>query len=258
MEDTRLQSFPFDSKASGYDDYGYPLYDRAVGASMLKQTLAQFFTNGVFTDPLSALVITKGEGLRVVVSEGVAIINGAIMSVPEGGISVKLTDDATTKGTYAYGVFLRCDDNTDKRSCYITVRTGDAGPSPTPPEPERTAPGIWELRLGYVVVPTGASDLSGATVYDERGTDDVCPYASPFVKIDVGSMIANYEALFEVEYEKYLGYVNQYIELLASAVDGTTAGLLQERMVAVELKVDEMEKTLNGYNGILKDATGVE
>lgn len=240
MEDTRLQSFPFDSKNSGYDDYGYPVYDRAVGASMLKQTFAEFFSNGVFGTPGTAFEISKGEGLRVIISEGLGIINGNIASVPEGGISVKLTDDTTTKGTYAYGVFLRSDENSDKRSCYITVRAGEAGPNPTPPDPDRTAPGIWELRLGYVVVPTGATDLSGATITNEKG-GTFCPYALPFAEIDLSALTNDARKSANEALTSLLAYFDQYEDMVAAAVDGTLAGQLQNQITEIKEQLDNFD-----------------
>lgn len=240
MEDVRLESFPFDSKASGYDDYGYPVYDRAVGATMLRQTFAQFFSNGVFGTPGTAFELSKGEGLRVNIAEGIAIINGAMASVPEGGISVPLTDESTTVGTYAYGVFLRYDENSDKRSCYVTVRKGEAGTSPTPPEPERSAPGIWELRLGYVVVPTGSTDLSEATVTNEKGLE-YCPFAMPFVEIDTSAITADFRTVANEALTELLDYFGKYKDVVDSAIDGTLAGQLQTQ-------INELKEQLENFD----------
>ena len=240
MEETRLESFPFDSKASGYDDYGYPIYDRAVGASMLRQTFAKFFSNGVFDTPENALQLSKGKGLKVNIAEGVAIINGSMASVPEGGISVSLTDETTTAGTYAYGVFLRYDENSDKRSCYIAVRKGEAGSSPTPPEPERSAPGIWELRLGYVVVPTGSRDLSGATVTNEKGLE-YCPFAFPFEEIDVSGITADFRVSANEALDALLDYFNQYKDMVAAAVDETLAGQLQTQINQLKEQLESFD-----------------
>ena len=266
MDDTRLESFPFDSKRAGYDDYGYPVYDRAVGATMLRKTFARFFSNGVFGTPGTALELSKGSGLKINIAEGIAIINGAMSYVPEGGISVALTDESTTSGTYAYGIFLRYDDNSDKRSCFISVRKGNAGPQPTPPEPERSQPGVWELRLGYVIVPTGSSDLSDAIITNEKGLAN-CPFTTPLFEVDTSTWVNAIKS----EYDEFSRYVDEYIDLLMSALDGTTAGELQNRMTAVEkianevkITIDEtnatienVNNTLNGFADVLENATGV-
>lgn len=240
MEDTRLESFPFDSKQSGYDDYGYPVYDRAVGASMLRQTFAQFFSNGVFDAPSNAFELSKGSGLKVNIAEGIAIINGAMASVPEGGISVALTDESTTVGTYAYGVFLRYDENSDKRSCYITIRKGEAGSSPTPPDPERSEPGIWELRIGYVVVPTGSTNLSNATVTNEKGLAN-CPFAFPFEEIDLSSVTEDAKASANEALTYLLDYFNKYKDMVDAAVDETLAGQLQTQ-------INQLQEQLNNFD----------
>ena len=62
---TRVDSFPFDSRADGYDADGYPVYDRAVGASLLRSTFAKFFSDGVFPSPGDALQIAKDYGRHI-------------------------------------------------------------------------------------------------------------------------------------------------------------------------------------------------
>lgn len=240
MDDTRLESFPFDSKRAGYDDYGYPVYDRAVGASMLRQTFEQFFSDGVFGTPGDAFQISKGDGLRVNIAGGISIIKGAMASVPEGGISVQLTDEAETVGTYAYGIFLRYDENADKRSVYVQVRKGDAGTYPTPPEPDTTSPGIRELRLGYVTVPTGSTDLSSATVTNEKGLD-VCPFAAPFEKIDMSGVTADAKASAQAALTALQQYIEANKSLIDSAIDGTTAGYLQSQITDLQEQLNNLD-----------------
>ena len=207
---------------------------------MLRQTFAQFFTNGVFGNPGTTLELSKGEGLKVNVAQGLAIINGAMGAVPEGGLTVPLTDESPTVGTYAYGVFLRYDENSDKRSCYLTVRKGDAGPTPTPPDPDRTSPGIWEMRLGYIIVPTGATNLSDATIKNEKGLD-VCPFAAPFEEIDTSAIINDVKNASEEEYREFVAYLEKNMEFIQSAIDGTTAGNLQNQIDQLKEEVESFD-----------------
>ena len=188
MPELRLQSFPFDSNWDGYDDEGYPVYDRAVSARPFRTALEKIFTDGVFGTPANALQIAKGSGLSVTVQPGMGVIRGAMGGVYDDAATVQL-DTAAPQGNTAYAVMLRCDDNLDRRSFFLYVEKGEAASTPEPPEPLNTDV-IKDLRLGYVVVPSGATDLSNATVTNEKGLT-VCPYAVPFAEIDMSEVTAD-------------------------------------------------------------------
>ena len=48
-------SLPFDSKITGYDSSGIPIYDRASGSAEFARLLAAFLTNGVFGSGMFAV-----------------------------------------------------------------------------------------------------------------------------------------------------------------------------------------------------------
>lgn len=230
---TRLESFPFDSKLSGYDDYGYPVYDRAVGAGMLRATLRQFFTDGVFGTPADAWRIEKGEGLSVTVRPGTAIIDGAVASLTEAA-TLRLAD-SPPQGNVAFGIFLRLDDNVEYRSLYLKVEGGDASPDPAPPDAA-----VTEYRLGYVSVPSGAEDLGDAVVVNEKGTAS-CPYAAPFERIDLDEILANVRAQAGERYDVFARYLQANMDFIAAAIDGEAAGHLANRIAALEAPIDDAE-----------------
>ena len=236
MADTlkRVESFAFDSKADGYDDDGYPIYDRAVGASVLRDAFKQFFSDGIFGTPADALMVSKGTGLSVSLAAGTFIINGAIATVQEP-LSLKLADSAP-KGRTPYGIMIRYDENSTYRSCYIRVATGTPSSSPVAPEPETGTAGVKEYRIGWVDVPSGATDLSKATVYDERGTS--CPYAAPFESIDTTTFFIDLKNRGTSAYEDYIAFLNGYRSLVDAALGGTAAGDLQA-------KIGELQSTLS-------------
>lgn len=155
---TRVESFPFDSKADGYDADGYPVYDRAVGAAMLRSVFEKYFSDGVFGEPADALQIKKAAtGLAVTINPGIFIINGAMggWRTSSDPATITLTQSAP-QGNTAYGIMLRYDENDTEgtgRSLSVRVVAGDAASSPQPPAPDQTSPGVMEYRLGYVVVP---------------------------------------------------------------------------------------------------------
>lgn len=240
----RVESFPFDSKADGYDDDGYPIYDRAVGASMLRETFRQFFSDGVFGTPADAWQITKGEGLSVKVAPGSAIIRGGIASTTEA-VTLKLADSAP-HGKVAYSIFLRVDDNEEYRSLYLRVSEGEASSEPAPTNPDNDA-AVKELRLGYVVVPSGATDLADAEVVNEKGSG-VCPYAAPFDEIDLDALLSDVTRKSEDNYNLFVAYLAANREFIESAIDGTAAGHLQAEIdkLAATMTNDDMWSYVQG------------
>lgn len=241
---TRLESFPFTSHDDGYDAAGYPVYDRAVDSRVLRATFAKFFTNGVFPSPGTALQIGKAAtGLAVTVQPGICIINGAMGGV-EGDDPITLTlDTAAPQGNVCYAVMLRYDNTdsfADSRSILLNVVRGDAGESPTPPVPDTSTPEVRELRLGYVTVPSGATDLSAATVHNEKGLE-VCPYAAPFEEIDMSGVTADAKASAQAALTALNDFIETNKSFVESAIDGTTAGNLQNQITALQEQLSNID-----------------
>ena len=253
----RVESFPFDSKADGYDADGYPVYDRAVGALTLRTVFKQFFSDGVFGTPADALQISKGtDGLKVNVAPGVFIIRGAMARVGDGDEPATLTlSETPPQGNIAYGIMLHYDENDTAsigRSLSLVAVAGEASSSAQPPAPDQSTPGICEYRLGYVTVPSGATDLSGATVTNEKGLA-VCPYAAPFDTIDLSEIVADARAQAQETTDAFLHYAQQYYDLVASAIDDTTAGMLMEMINDINASgLVDNETTVANQDGKIK------
>lgn len=234
-----LESFPFDSSPDvQYDEWGYPRFDRAVGSRCLRDALRKLFTSGVFPSPGNALQISKADGLAVSIAPGACIVDGAIGTVLEP-MRVTLAD-APPKGSVCYGLMLRADVSQDARAVFVRVAASEPGPAPEPPEPT-TGPEHVEIRLGHVTVPNGASDLAGAKVVNEKGLA-ACPYAAPFDRIDASAILEDFRAQGAEAYEALMRQLNAYFEFVASAIDGTTAGHLQNQITSIR---DEMFSVAN-------------
>lgn len=257
---TLLDSFPFDSSPNlVFTDQGYPRGDRSVDAWTMQRTFRQFFTNGVFGTPGDAWQITNpNSGMNVAIQPGMAVIEGAMGGVKEsdGPLVVQL-DTNPAHGNVAYGIMLRYDNNSATRGLCIRVAKGIAGSTPIPPTPDTTSAGVYELRLGYVVVPNGSSDLSSAQIVNEKGLA-VCPYASPFVPLDVSGIVADFRvaadqlvdtfsnnldiknASAQQMLANFLVFLDQYEDFVQSAVDGTTAGNLQNQITDIKEQLGDL------------------
>ena len=231
-----LDAFPFDSSPNLVTtEQGYRRGDRAVDAWTMQRTFAQFFSDGVFGTPADAFQIAKAaSGLAVTIQPGMAVIQGAMGGIKDsdGALTVTL-DTAAAAGNVCYGIMLRYDNNSDVRSLGIRVVKGVAGSNPQPPAPDTTSAGVMELRLGYVTVPNGATDLSNATVTNEKGLA-VCPYAAPFEEIDLSEILGDVKRQTNESLQNFLAFLQQNIDLVNSAIDDTTAGNLQAQINELE------------------------
>ena len=229
---TRLESYPFDSNPpTTYDDYGRPVYDRAVGARMLRYTYEQFFSDGVFGKPADALQIGKADtGLAVTIQPGMFIINGSIGAVVGEPITLQLASSAT-QGIIKYAIMLRYDNNQAYRSLYFRVVAGEAGGGV--PAPETGTPEVKEYRLGYVTVPSGSTNMSAATVTNEKGTA-LCPYAAPFEEIDLSEIVSDAKNQAVEAMTVLLEEFTKYKDVVDSALDDSTATYLQQQITELQ------------------------
>ena len=231
-----LDAFPFDSSPNLVTtEQGYRRGDRAVDAWTMQRTFAQFFSDGVFGTPADAFQIAKASsGLAVTIQPGMAIIQGGMGGIKDSdGPLVVTLDTAAAAGNVCYGIMLRYDNNSDVRSLGIRAVKGVAGSNPQPPAPDTSSAGVKELRLGYVTVPNGATDLSNATVTNEKGLD-ACPYAAPFEEIDLSSVTNDARVSANEALDTFYEYIEQNKGLLDSALDDTTAGYLQQQITALQ------------------------
>lgn len=235
---TLVDSFPFDSSPNlVYTDQGYPRGDRAVDAWTMQNVFKQFFKDGVFGTPGDALQIGRGSGMSITIQPGMFIINGGMGGIKEsdGPLTLPLGITSAQGNTY-FAVMLRYDNNADMRSLGLRL-TSQAGSAP---QPETGTANVKEYRLGYVMVPNGATDLSNATVTNEKGTS-VCPYATPFVPLDLTGVTEDARRAAQKALAELADYIEANKGLVESALDGTTAGYLQEQINSLQQYVKEID-----------------
>ena len=155
-------SLPFDSKITGYDSSGIPLYDRASGSAEFARLLAAFLTNGVFGSGMFA--VTAKVGMQVSVSEGSCVINGRF-----GFAIAPETLDFTADLQYPRidSVVLRMDVAEPVRDIHLEIHQGT--PSPAPQAPALTRDGtVWELGLANVLIPANSTAIAQERITDTR------------------------------------------------------------------------------------------
>ena len=236
---TLVDAFPFDSNPELITDVnGYLRGDRSVDAWTMQRVFRQFFSDGVFGTPADALQIKKGaSGLTVTIEPGMFIIRGGMGGIKEDAGAITLTlDTQAAAGNVCYGIMLRYDNNPDMRGLGFRVVKGTAGADPQPPAPDQTSENVMEYRLGYVTVPNGATDLSNATVTNEKGLA-VCPYAAPFAEIDLSSITADALSSANEALTSLLAYFETYRDAIDAALDDSAVTYLQQQITALQEQI---------------------
>ena len=169
-----MVSFPFDSKIVGYDDSGYPQYDRAVNSSVLANMLNSLATTGVLLNDTNSFLVSAGDNMLVKVHAGSAIINGiTCVEDTERTLSLQAAD-----ATYDRidTVVLRLNTSVDVRAIDLYVVKGTASASPVAPVLTRSG-SVYELGLANVYIPANVVTITNERITDTRGDSLRCGYS---------------------------------------------------------------------------------
>ena len=134
-------------------------------------------SNGVFYNSPDVLKVIPGSGMSVVVSSGVAWINGRIY---------KLTDpkniplDPANTVARIDRIVLRLDLNSNARKITSEVIKGTQATPPAAPALTR-AGNIYELCLANISVPAGAASILNTNITDTRLNQSLCGQVNSLV-----------------------------------------------------------------------------
>lgn len=195
-----MNSYPFTSQVT-YDEQGLPEYDRAVDSSFLRKVFAQYFSDGIFYKPTSALQVSIDTGMNVKVLPGVCHIQGAVgIEDAERVLAVQASETQDRIDT----VVARLDLSLEARSIDLYVVKGTASESPVAPMLTRNST-IWELGLANIFVAKNTATITQQRITDTRldnsrcgvvaqtiGTLDTSPYFA-----QVQAMISDLEKTIE-------------------------------------------------------------
>ena len=146
-------------------------YDRTYNAQDWAEYFASFINTGVSFTPSTSLQVTAGTGMQVILSPGIAFING-YRYANTTPLTVNINP---ANGTYSRITSVVIELNLSKRE--ITCLTLDGTPSPSPTAPQLTQnTGIYQIQVATVLVQAGATQITQSNITDTRGNDSVCPW----------------------------------------------------------------------------------
>lgn len=204
-----MKSLPFISKITDEAPSG----DRAVSDSDVRDIIKTLWSNGValISPDGSDLQVVADNGMSVKVLKGGCIIAGAIGYQSEEMI-IKISQAHSTLKRLDR-IVARFDLSEQIRSIEIYLKEGT--PSTTPVAPDLVqASNYYEIALADIRVKAGATEINNIDILDQRQNPEVCGFVQPA-----------FQTNFDIS-----AITDRYTELLKGALNGTTAGELQNNI----------------------------
>ena len=231
--------YPFESVNTG--TASEPVYDRAITAEDERTFNKLRYTNGVFSSVGSGLSVSANNNMTVTVGTGGAHIEGAMYynSAPIG-----LTVEAANASLNRIDrVVLQFNTSVSVRSVRALIRTGTAATNPVAPE-LRQESNLFEIALADIYVKKGATGISQSAITDQRLNSALCGFVAAAIPSSVDTT-----GLFD----QYQIALNEWLDTVAAALDGTLAGNLQNQITALGVRVtaeeDKIQPVANGGTG---------
>lgn len=229
--------YPFESQETG--DESNP-YDRAITAEEERMFNKLRYVNGVFNPDGGSLLVTANSNMMVTVAPGGCHVEGALF-YNDSPITLTL-EAANSTLNRIDRIVAQFNTSQSVRAINIVVRTGTAATNPIPPE-VRTESNLYEIVLADVYVGKNVSSIGTANITDQRMNSELCGQVVPAIPtpLDLDGI-----------YNQYQASLNDYLELVASALDETTAGNLQNQITALETAKENAFDILS----LIKGGTG--
>lgn len=213
-----MKSFPFDSLALYQDEKtGLWMGDRQGSAQDVRDINKIFWKNGVCMAFENAFQVSPGEGMNVIVAPGVCGIEGTLgIEDSERGMTLQASSSEDRIDT----IVLRLNLNVEARKIDLYVKTGVAQSVPVRPQLTHSE-SVWELGIADIFVAKNSGAISAARITDTRLQTERCGAMAPLMEVDTTSFYDQLQAQTQIA-----------VDLAQSAIDGTTAGNLQNQITA--------------------------
>lgn len=208
-------SFPFDNTSQEVQDRNI---DSDIFAEYLKRLTGG--NNGVFAEVGTKMQVTATGGMTVKVKPGDGFIEGRIFI---NNIETELSIESAESLDRIDTVVVRL--SKANRETTLAVVKGTASSAPSAPALTRES-GVYELGLANVLVKKNTVNITQVEVTDTRLNDQRCGIAPVLGQIDTQGL-----------YDQYQSSLDQFLETVAQAIDGTLAGQLQANIDEVKNEI---------------------
>lgn len=150
-------------------------YDREYNAQEFTDYFGALITTGIMKGTLNELkVTTNGNSMVTTVDTGIAFLEGRYY---ENDSPLDLVHDTESLGKSRIDrIVIRLDLRTEARYVRAFVKKGTPSTNPVPPVLQRDNL-VYEISLAQVRITGGQTYIATGAVTDERGTEDICPWA---------------------------------------------------------------------------------
>ena len=240
-------SYPFDSEITGYTDNGLPQFDRAIDADNFRDFTKTFYTNGVRADS-SDFLVAASTGMNITVEPGKGVVEGVIFNEDKKRtLAIQASESLDRIDT----VVIRLDNL--QRNVDLYVVKGTAASSPIRPKLNRPVLGesgdYYELGIADIFVAKNSTDIAQHRITDTRLDNERCGViASAILELNTTKY-----------YEQFQSALDEYLETVNAAIDGTLAGQLESKIRSttktITIQPEEWQEGIYTLNDPLITAT---
>ena len=211
-----LQGFPFESMATGVDEFGNPLFDRAINAATYRGFWKKYFTNGVFFEPATNYQVTAAGGMKLTVPFGEAHVEGLTVLPGDAAQAELILPPSLTTGDRTDLIVLRVDFSLERQA---TVEIKEGAHDVADLQRDES---VWELGLAKVVVRRNAQGLDQSDITDLRLSPDWCGLVTePIVRTNTEAFFIQIAAmilLYQGQWADFFDTTNQAAADLLAAI----------------------------------------
>lgn len=229
--------------------------DRKMKAEDFREYFIPFLSNGIYPNPSTKLQVVSYTGMRIIVKEGKAFINGSLYIN---------TDDLVLTLDHADGVLDRIDRivlrmDTIERNIKCIVKKGQFASNPIAPSLQRDAD-AHELCIAEILVSKGSIDIQQSMITDTRLNTEICGIVTGLIdEIDTTTLYNQLKAHIEEKgtdmttwiqeakehfstwldstKTEYTNEFNTWFDSIKDILDGDVAGNLLNKILELENKV---------------------
>ncbi|MGX4598969.1 hypothetical protein [Faecalimicrobium sp. JNUCC 81] len=237
--------------------------DRKMKAEDFREYFIPFISNGIYPNPSTKLQVVSNTGMKIIVKEGKAFINGSLYIN---------TDDLVLTLDHADGVLDRIDRivlrmDTIERNIKCIVKKGQFASNPVAPSLQRDAD-AHELCIAEILISKGSIDIQQSMIADTRLNTEICGIVTGLIKeIDTTTLYNQLQAHIQekgIEMNEWLkgakvffeNDFNTWFDTVKGVLDGDVAGNLLNEINKLKETVDNLE--LVASNVTMSDGSTVE
>lgn len=172
-------------------------YDREYLAEQFAQYFSLFIGNGVFISPADQLKVIAGEGLKVIVTEGWAFING-LWYHNDADLELNVTPNTES---FSRTDSVMCRLNTAEREITSIVLSN---------ETDVTRDGnYYDLKLAEISIAVASTAITTEMITDTRMNESVCGFVKGLVDVvSTEELFNQYDAAFSAWFERIKGQLS--------------------------------------------------